>query len=383
MVGVLEGLRVVEISAPGPSRFCGMLLADLGADVITIERPDPDGEAGQARPEQILNRGKRSITLDLKKPEAADIVLRLVERADALIENMRPGKMEQLGLGPDVCLTHRPSLVYGRMTGWGQNGPLAEAAGHQSNFAALSGELWLSSAPGQQPDAVPAELGDICGAALYLTVGVLAAVLRARADGRGQVVDAAMVDSSAHMLNRLLSAVPGLGGDFQRAKAREARHWARSYRCSDDEWVYIDAEEPQFYTDLVERLGLGHDQRFVTGQSTPEIWPVLSDELARLFATKTRAEWCGLLEGTNACFAPVLAPLDSANHPHMTTRGVYTTVDGVLQTAPAPRFSTTPSARSAPVPVRGAHTHDLLSELQLSQNQMDQLVKSGALGATS
>ncbi|MHB0773970.1 CaiB/BaiF CoA transferase family protein [Bradyrhizobium sp. 1.29L] len=377
-MGVLDGMKVVEIAGMGSGPFCGMLLADLGADVITIERPVAD--AGRPRNWQIFNRGKRSIILDLKKPEAVDIVLQLVKRADALIEGMRPGKMERLGLGPNVCLALRPSLVYGRVTGWGQYGPLSEAAGHGRNYIALSGALWFSSPAGEAPE-VPATLLGLGGGALYLALGILAGVLRARKDGRGQVVDAAMVDGSAHLLNLLLSTVAGSGLNFERGNpATDNRHWARSYRCSDGGWINVVADEPQFYAEFIKRLGLNHDRRFVEGQGDPKMWPNLLSELMALFATKTRAQWCELLEGTDACFAPVLVPPESAVHPHIAARSVYVTIDGVLQAAPAPRFSATPSAEPARVPVCGAHTQDVLSEIQLAPEQLDRLTKSGALG---
>jgi len=378
-MGVLEGLKVIEIAGIGPGPFCGMLLADLGADVITVERP----AASERRPRslQIYNRGKRSIVLDLKKPEAVEVVLRLVERSEALIEGMRPGVMERLGLGPDVCLARRPSLIYGRMTGWGQHGPMAQAAGHDSNYTGLSGALWYSSPAGQPPQAPATVIGDIGGGALYLALGILGGVLRARSDGRGQVVDAAIVDGCAHTLNLLLSIVAGHGGGFERGTlASDASHWSRSYRCSDGGWINVASLEPQFYAELIKRLGLDHDERFVKGQMDQKAWPTLSHEMATLFATKTRAEWCELLEGTDSCFAPVLSPPEAAVHPHMVERGIYTTVDGVLQAAPAPRFSVTSSDKPGGVPSRGAHTDDVLSEIQLSSQEMAKLKASGALG---
>ncbi|WP_271627697.1 CaiB/BaiF CoA transferase family protein [Bradyrhizobium sp. CCBAU 11445] len=375
-------MKVVEIASLGPGPFCGMLLADLGADVIMVERPAVD--AGRPRPSEIFNRGKRSIILDLKKPGAVDTVLQLVERADALIEGMRPGVMERLGLGPDVCLAHRPSLVYGRMTGWGQCGPLSRAAGHDSNYVALSGALWLSTPPDQRPAPPQTILGDVAGGALYLAIGILAGVLRARQDGRGQVVDAAMLDGSAHLLNLVLSVIAMRGGNFELGKpAADARHFSRCYRCSDGTWINIVPDEPQFYAEFLKRVGLDGDQRFVNGQSTPEAWQSLQDELAVLFASKPRSEWCRLLEGTDACFAPVLDPLEAAVHPHNVARGVYTTVDGILQAKPSPRFSATPSAQPCHVPPRGSHTYEVLSELHLSPQQLDQLKNSGALGLAS
>ncbi|MGY4157957.1 alpha-methylacyl-CoA racemase [Bradyrhizobium sp. USDA 4461] len=361
-MGVLKGMKVVEISGMGPGPFCGMLLADLGADVIAVERPAAD--AGCARPTEIYNRGKRSIILDLKKPGAVDTVLQLVESADVLIEGMRPGAMERLGLGPDVCLTRHRSLVYGRVTGWGQYGPLAKVAGHDKNYLALSGAMWICSQPNFRPELPPALLGDVGGGALYLAVGILSAVLCARQDGRGQVVDAAMLDGSSYSLNLLLSIIAARGGDFESCRpAFDAKHISRCYRCSDGEWINIVPHEPQFFAELLRRLGLENDQRFVKGESDPEAWPGLRGELAALFATKTRAEWSKLLEGTDACFAPVLSPPEAAVHPHNVARSLYVTIDGVLQVAPVPRFSVTPLAAPTRVPPRGAHTHEILSEI--------------------
>ena len=371
-MGVLEGVRIIEIAGIGPGPFCGMLLADLGADVITVERP----ESGSGRPRRaaICNRGKRSVVLDLKAPGAIDAVLALLEGADALIEGMRPGVMERLGLGPEVCLARNPRLVYGRMTGWGQHGPLAHAAGHDSNYTGLAGALWFASPPGQPQQAPTTMLGDIGGGALYLALGIVSGILRARVDGRGQVVDAAIVDGVAHMMNLLLSMYASRGGSFARGQSSDAAHWAgRSYQCADGGWVNIASLEPQFYAELLRRLDLDGDERFVKGQWDPKLWPELTEELKRLFATRTRAQWCERLEGTDVCFAPVLDPSESAEHPHMAARGVYVRVDGVLQAAPAPRFSGTPSAPPGGVPERGAHTCDVLREAGLAQDRIEAL----------
>lgn len=379
-MGVLEGVNIVEVAGIGPGPFCGMLLADLGADVITIERP---GDDRRRRNVQIFNRGKRSMVLDLKKPEAVDVVLRLVERSDALIEGMRPGVMERLGLGPEICLARHPSLVYGRITGWGQYGPMSQAAGHDSNYTGLSGALYYSSPADQPPQAPATVIGDIGGGALYLAVGILSGILNARSTGRGQVVDAAIVDGAAHMLNLMLMMIAAGGGHFERGKQpSDSAHWAgRSYRCADGGWINIAPLEPQFYSELITRLGLGDDERFIKGQLDPKLWPVLSEELTRLFASKSRDEWCALLEGTDACFAPVLSPSEAAKHPHMRARDIYLTTDGVLQTAAAPRFSLTPSVAPGSVPERGAHTDEILSMLRLTASERDALRVSGALAA--
>jgi alpha-methylacyl-CoA racemase len=363
-MGVLDGLRVVEIASSGGCMFSGMFLADLGADVIVIE--PPAASDGRPRPESIQHRGKRSVMLDLETPSAIDVVLRLVERADVLIEGMRPGEMERLGLGPEVCLARKPSLVYGRLTGWGQDGPLAHEAGNETACAALSGALWIASQPGEQPQAPHTMLGEVGGGGLYLTFGVLAAALRARADGRGQVVDAAVVDGSANLLNMMLGVVPAREGKFEAIRANGyGKHWVRSYRCADGEWIRVEPDEPQFYSEMIRRLGLDKDQRFVHGQQNRSHWPELAAQLDALFATKTRAQWCELLEGSDACFSPVLSPQEAAVHPHNVARGVYQTVDGILQAAPAPRFSDTPSAAVNRAPPLGVHTREVLRELGL------------------
>lgn len=352
-MGVLDGLRVIEVASSDGTAFCGMFLADLGADVVVIEQPSAD--AGRSRPEAIRHRGKRSVVLGLRDSDAIDTALRLIARADVLIEGMGPGEMERLGLGPDVCLERNASLVYGRLTGCARDA------------AALSGALWISSQPGELPLTSHTMLAEVGGGALYLTFGVLAAALRTQADGRGQVVDAAMVDGCANLLNMMLGTVPSRDGDFQAIRANGyGKHWVRSYRCSDGEWIRIEPDEPQFYAELLRRLGLDNDERFVHGQRNRSMWPQLASELDALFATKTRAQWCELLEGSDACFAPVLSPPEAAQHPHNVARGVYQTVDRVLQAAPAPRFSATPSSGANRVPPLGAHTLEALRDLGLA-----------------
>ncbi|WP_342132382.1 CaiB/BaiF CoA transferase family protein [Hydrogenophaga sp. OTU3427] len=377
-MSVLQGLRVVEIAGIGSGPFCGMLLADLGADVIAVERPAP--LPGQARPMEIVHRGKRSVALDLKHPRSRDVVLGLLDGADVLIEGMRPGVMERLGLGPEDCLARRPQLVYGRMTGWGQDGPLAQVAGHDSNYIALSGALWYASPPGEAPVAPPTLVGDI-GGALYLAVGLLAAVLQARTSGRGQIVDAAIVDSSAHMMNLLLGVVAGRDGTFARGDSLlDGGHWAHSYRCADGHWVNVAALEAHFHAELMQRLGLAGDPRFAD-QMDRSHWPAQRQALAEVFALKTRDEWCRLLEGSDACFAPVHRPDEAARHPHMATRAVYAAPGGVLQAAPAPRFSAAPAPALAAVPPLGRHTDEILTLAGCSPADIEALKASGATHA--
>jgi crotonobetainyl-CoA:carnitine CoA-transferase CaiB-like acyl-CoA transferase len=360
--GPLAGLRVLEIYGIGPAPFCGMLLADLGADVVLVDRLQVGAEDIDLGKHAIMNRGKRSIAVDLKSADGVETVLRLVENCDALIEGMRPGVMERLGLGPDVCLARNPRLVYGRMTGWGQHGTLAHAAGHDINYVALSGALWYSGQPGEPPMSPPSLVGDVGGGSMYLAVGVLAGVMNARATGQGQVVDAAIVDGTAHMMNLLLSLKSG--GQMVNERGRsllDGPHWYRTYRCADDRFVSIGSLEPRFYRILLEKLGLADDPVCADPRDA-QAWPQLHERFAAVFATRTRDEWCALLEGTDACFAPVLNPDEAASHPHMAARGVFHRYDGVLQANPAPRFSGTPAASPGSIPRRGQHTESVLED---------------------
>jgi acetyl-CoA hydrolase len=270
--------------------------------------------------------------------------------------------MERLGLGPDVCLQRNPKLVYGRMTGWGQDGPLAHAAGHDLNYVALSGALWYAGQPGEAPLPPPSLVGDIGGGAMYLAVGLLAAIIQVRAGGPGQVVDAAIVDGAAHMTTLLLGL--RAAGRMERERGRsmlDGPHWYNTYRCADGEFITVGALEPKFYRELCERLGIAADPAYAT-QHDADRWPALRESLGALIAGRPRAAWSALLEGTDACFAPVLSPEEAATHPHLRARGVYRTAHGVLQAQPAPRFSATPPGEPGPVPGRGEHTGAVLTD---------------------
>ena len=376
-MGVLSGLRVIEIAGLGPAPFCGMLLADMGADVVLVERRGSGGADPLALGKQaIVNRGKRSIALDLKDPAAVDAVLRLAGGADVLVEGMRPGVMERLGLGPDACLARNPRLVYGRMTGWGQDGPLAQAAGHDINYIALSGALWFSGAPGAPPMAPPTLVGDLGGGALYLAMGVLAGVLSARQTGVGQVIDAAIVDGSANLMNLLLSLHAVGQQPFERGRGLlDGPHWYGSYACADGLFVTVGALEPQFNALLFSKLGLADDPDFRNAYD-PRRWTRLRERLAALFATQPRSHWVALLEGSDACFAPVLTPREAMAHPHLAARGVYAERDGVLQAAPAPRFSGTPSAIPGAVPERGEQGAAILREAGLDDAAIARLLRA-------
>ena len=378
-MGVLSGIRIVEIAGIGPGPFCGMLLADMGAEVILVERAGGKGDMLDLGKNAIVNRGKRSIALDLKDPKAIDAVLKLIDRADALIEGMRPGVMERLGLGPAVCLERNPRLVYGRMTGWGQSGPMAQAAGHDLNYIALSGALWFAGEPGRPPQAPPTLVGDLGGGALYLAMGLLAGILKVRCGdgiGGGQVVDAAIVDGSANLMNLLLSIHASGQLPMERGRGLlDGPHWSGSYACADGKFVSVQALEPQFNALLFARLGLGDDPEFKTPYDV-RLWPQLRQRLIALFATQPRQHWVDLLEGTDACFAPILTPHEAAVHPHMAARGVYAKNDGVLQAAPAPRFSAHPSLTTGPVPVRGAQTLEILREAAVNDAEIAALTRS-------
>lgn len=331
-MGVLAGLRIVEFEGLGPGPFCGMLLADLGADVILI------GRASGSATGAIFNRGKRAIVLDLKNPRHVAAAIRIAATADAIVEGLRPGVMERLGLGPDTLMGANPRLVYGRITGWGQTGPLASAAGHDINYASLAGAAWYAGQAGAAPVPPPTLVGDIGGGALYLAVGVLAGVLRARRTGKGAIVDAAIVDGAALMLGLLMTLRAAGGYPDERGKSMlDGADFYDVYPCKDGKWISVGPLEPKFYALLIETLGLQDDARFAA-QFDPARWPDRKAALAALFAARPRAEWCALLEGTDVCFAPVLTPLESREHPHMKARGVWREIDGALQAAPAPRF---------------------------------------------
>lgn len=359
---VLDSVRVLEIGGLGPGPFCAMHLADLGADVISVVR-----EAGVDTPTgNLLNRGKRSVFADLKTEAGRQLVLALVAEADALIEGMRPGVMERLGLGPEECLRANPRLVYGRMTGWGQSGPLAPRAGHDTNYAALSGALWGCSPFDARPVSPFAVLGDIGGGAMYLMTGLLSGIVQARATGRGTVVDAAIVDGSAHMLNLMLSArQKGMVADVRGQSVHDSSPFYDTYVCADGRHITIGALEPQFYALLLSELGLEDDLDFAGSQWNKAAWPARRARLAALFLTQPRAHWQDLLEPTDACFGAVLSPLEASSHPHMQARGIYGEQQGTLQAAPAPRFG--PEAyEPGPLCTAGAHTEEVLQALQRS-----------------
>ena len=359
-MGPLHGIRVIEFAGIGPAPFCAMLLADLGAEVLRIQRRPVEGAtAGSAiLSGDLLSRGRQSLALDLKQPGAVELMLRLVAQSDALIEGFRPGVMERLGLGPEACLAVNARLVYGRMTGWGQTGPLAGAAGHDLNYIAISGALHAIG-PAEAP-SVPLNLvGDFGGGGLLLAFGLVSALLEARGSGAGQVVDAAMSEG-AGLLMSMVYQLKGAGAWVnQRASnlVDGGAHFYATYACADGKWIAVAPIEAKFYQLLLERCGI-RDSLF-EAQLEREHWPELKARLAELFATRTRDEWCALLEGTDACVAPVLDMDEAPNHPHNKARQSFVEHEGVMQPAPAPRFSRTP-ATLKPSPVAGQSSPDAL-----------------------
>ncbi|MGW4645919.1 CaiB/BaiF CoA transferase family protein [Kitasatospora sp. NPDC004289] len=355
--GPLAGVRVVELAGIGPGPFAAMLLADLGADVVRVDRPGPS-PLGPAPEHDLTNRNKRSVLVDLKAPEGPGQVLDLVERAHLLIEGYRPGVAERLGVGPEACLARNPALVYGRMTGWGQGGPLAQRAGHDLGYTATAGVLGLAG-PADGPPAWAANLlGDYAGGSLYLVVGLLAGLRHAELTGTGQVVDAAIVDGAAHLTTMLWGLLgAGLWQDGRGVNLLDggAPCYA-TYRTSDGRYMAVGALEPQFWAEFTRLLELPAD---APGQFEMARWPELRAAVAARFATRTQAEWTELFEGTDACTSPVLTLGQSAVHPHLVARGTYLTGGGVTQPAPAPRFSVTPGSVHRPPALPGAHTEQV------------------------
>jgi alpha-methylacyl-CoA racemase len=360
--GPLAGLKIIEFAGIGPGPFCGMLLSDLGADVVRIDRKGGRGGAAS----DVTARGRRSVALDLKNPEAVALCLTLIDQADALIEGFRPGVMERLGLGPDVALERNSKLVFGRMTGWGQGGPYASAAGHDINYMAISGAL---HAIGTQDKPTPPLnlVADFGGGALYLAFGLLAGVIHARATGQGQVIDCAMSDGAASLMSMFYGMkAAGFWRDERQANLLDGgAHFYDTYQCQDGGWVSIGSIEPQFYALLLEKTGIT-DPTF-QAQMNPQAWPALRAKLAAVIATKTRDEWCAIMDGADVCFAPVLSLSEAPAHPHNVARETFVTIDGVVQPAPAPRFSVTPGAIQSPPRAPGADTDSVLADWGLAK----------------
>jgi len=379
-MGPLAGITVVEIAGIGPGPFCGMMLADLGADVIRVDRAGSvQGGDPERPPADLLARGRRSVGVDLTSPDGVEVVLSLVERADALFEGFRPGVAERLGIGPDECLARNPRLVYGRMTGWGQDGPYASTAGHDINYIALAGALDPIGRRGEAPVPPLNLVGDFGGGGLLLAFGLLAGLLEAKASGRGQVIDAAMVDGAAALMTMTHSLrAMGIWNDERGTNMLDTgAHFYDVYETADGRYVSIGSIEPQFYAELLRLTGLeGEELPF---QHDRARWPEMKERLAAIFRTRTRDEWCALMEGTDVCFAPVLAIPEAVEHPHNVARGTFVEVAGIPQPGPAPRFSRTGAEISSPPAHPGQHTDEVLAEAGFDADRVAKLREAGAV----
>ncbi|MDE0803213.1 MAG: CaiB/BaiF CoA-transferase family protein [Acidimicrobiales bacterium] len=380
-MGPLQGTTVLEIAGIGPGPFCAMLLADMGADVIRVDRAGQVmGGDPESPPADVLNRGRRSIGLDLKSPDGVEALLALVEQADVLMEGFRPGVTERLGIGPDDCLARNPKLVYGRMTGWGQEGPYAQAAGHDINYIALAGALEPIGRRGEAPIPPLNFVGDFGGGGMFLAFGIVCALLEAKSSGEGQVVDAAMVDGSA-VLTTMFHAFRAMGiwNDERGTNLLDTgAHFYDVYETSDGKYVSIGSIEPQFYDQLLELSGLGADGD-LPHQMDRDQWPAVKDRLAAIFTTKTRDEWCEIMEHTDVCFAPVLSLEEAPQHPHNVERGTFVERNGVVQPAPAPRFSRTEAEIQRPPSHAGQHTDEVLGQFGFDADRIAKLRESGAI----
>jgi alpha-methylacyl-CoA racemase len=380
--GPLAGVRVVEIAGLGPGPFCGMMLADMGATVLRVDRPGRRNPGNPLPPDgDLLNRGRQSVAVDLKDAEGAEVVLRLTERADVLFEGFRPGVAERLGIGPDACLARNPRLVYGRMTGWGQDGPLAARAGHDINYIAVGGALHPIGAADGVPVPPLNVVGDFGGGGLLLAFGIVSALLEVTRSGQGQVVDAAIVDGTAAMMT-LFHAMRAQGLWSERRASNlldGGAHFYGVYECADGGYLSVGSIEPEFYRQLLAGLDLSNDEDLLANRDDPAAWPRLRARLAGVFRQRTRDAWCTVFDGTDACVAPVLTLDEAPGYRHNVARDAYVSVDGLVQPAPAPRFSRTPAPTPTPPPLPGAHTRAALTEWGLDACEVERLLASGAV----
>jgi alpha-methylacyl-CoA racemase len=378
-MGPLSGITVLEIAGIGPGPFAGMMLSDMGADVIRIDRADRvRARTGDAPPKDILARGRRSVAVDLKNPDGVETVLALVEKADALIEGFRPGVMERLGLGPDACLARNPKLVFGRMTGWGQEGPLAHAAGHDINYIALTGALHAIGRQGEAPVPPLNLVGDFGGGGMLLAFGVACALVESGRSGKGQVVDAAMVDGASSLMAMIYSfKAMGMWQETGTNMLDTGAHFYDVYETKDGRYVSIGSIEPQFYALLLELSGLG--KQTLPPQMDRTKWAGLKPRVAEIFKTKTRDEWTAIMEGTDVCFAPVLDMDEAPKHPHMQHRQTFVERHGVMQPAPAPRFGRTHPELGRPPSFEGQHTEEVLRDFGFAKARIDALRDAKAI----
>ncbi len=378
-MGPLSGVKVIEIAGIGPGPFAAMMLADMGAEVVRVDRAAVVGTDFSRPNQEVLNRGRRSVGIDLKHPDGVEALLRLVEQADALIEGFRPGVAERLGIGPDDCHARNPELVYGRMTGWGQEGPYAHAAGHDINYISLAGALAHFGREGGKPTPPINLVGDFGGGGMLLAFGVVCGIVEARTSGAGQVVDAAMVDGSAVLMTMMwgLRAIGAWSDELGVNVLDTGAPFYDTYETADGKFVSVGSLEPQFYAELLDRLGLAGEEQ--APQMERAGWPALRKRLTALFKTKTRDEWCELLEGTDACFAPVLTMGEALDHPHIKARHTIVADAGVEQPAPAPRFSRTPGAIQRPAAWPGQHPAEVLADWGFSPADLAKLRDAGAI----
>lgn len=381
MNSALSGLKVIELAAIGPVPFAAMMLADMGAQVTRIDRI-PGSPVDASAYAGFENRGRTSVAINLKHPKGIEALLRLVAGADVLLEGFRPGVMERLGLGPEVCLARNPALIYGRMTGWGQSGPLAHAAGHDLNYVALSGALHAMGWSDRPPMPPLNMVGDYGGGAMMLLVGMLAALHERQRSGQGQVIDAAMTDGVVTLMSQIYSLLAqGLWKDSRCSNQLDGgAHYYGAYECADGHFISIGSIEPQFYRLLLQKCGI--DAPEFKAQLDAHGWPELRARLGELFKTRTRSAWCELMEGTDICFAPVLSLTEAPEHPHNRARQAFVTLNGTVQPAPSPRFSRTPSRASGEIPLEGEHSLKLLAESGISAAEIAQLIAEGAVYAS-
>ncbi len=374
-MGPLKGVKVVEFAGIGPGPFCAMLLSDMGAEVVRIDRK---GSRGGSKFD-ITARGRRSVAVDLKNPEGVETCLKLIGKADALLEGFRPGVMERLGLGPDVALGRNPKLIYGRMTGWGQTGPLSQAAGHDINYIALIGALHSIGRKGENPVPPLNLVGDFGGGALYLAFGMACGLFEAQRSGRGQVIDCAMTDGAASLMSMFYGfKASGMWTDEKGQNLLDGgAHFYDAYETADGKWISIGSIEPQFYTLLLEKTHI-NDPEF-EHQMDRAKWPALKEKIARIIKTKPRAEWDRLMEGTDVCYAPVLSLAEAPHHPHNKARQTFIDIDGVMQPAPAPRFSRTKPEVQGPPPQAGQHSEAVLKDWGFAPDDVAALKSSGAI----
>ena len=379
-MGPLQGITIIEIAGIGPGPFAAMSLADQGADVIRVERPGGSMFTAAHNPKlDFLNRGKRCISINLKEPEGVETVLSLLEKADALLEGNRPGVMERLGLGPEICLARNPALVYGRMTGWGQEGPMAQEAGHDINYVALSGALHAIGRAGEKP-AIPLNLvGDFGGGGLMLAYGMVCALLEAKNSGRGQVVDAAMIDGASTLMASTFAANQvGFWTDERGTNLLDGgSHFYDVYETADGKYISLGSIEPQFYAALLEKLG--DEATYFENQFDMENWPAMKDAMTAIILGKTRDEWDQVLSGADICYAPVLSMSEVRHHPHHQARGTFLDDGEVWQPAPAPRFSRTPGEIRGCAAAIGEHSEDILREFGFSEDEIARKLESGAV----